>query len=82
MIVVRYADDIVVGFEHGTDAHRFLERCCAAAGVPLALHPDKTRLIEFGRSGGRARPARGRQAGDLRLPGLHLVCGRSRRGRF
>src|SRR6201990_1510086 len=51
MIVVRYADDLVVGFEHEDDARRFLdalrERFEAYA---LTLHPDKTRLLEFGRS--------------------------------
>ncbi len=50
MIIVRYADDLVAGFEHEDDARRFLdamhERFEAFA---LSLHPDKTRLIEFGR---------------------------------
>ncbi|MHC4049421.1 hypothetical protein [Bradyrhizobium sp. 25ACV] len=50
MIIVRYADDLAAGFEHEDDARHFLdairERFEAFA---LSLHPDKTRLIEFGR---------------------------------
>ena len=74
MIIVRYADDIVVGFEHEADARRFRDAMRARLEeFALSLHPDKTRLIEFGRSrGGPTRSARARQAGDLRLPGLHL----------
>ena len=50
MIVVRYADDIVVGFEHEADAHRFLDVMRSRLEeFALALHPEKTRLIEFGR---------------------------------
>ena len=60
MIVVRYADDIVLGFEHRRDAERFLaawqERL---AMFGLDLHPDKTRLIEFGRDAADHRKARG-----------------------
>ena len=50
MIVVRYADDLVVGFEHEDDARRFLVAVRARfEEFMLSLHPDKTRLIEFGR---------------------------------
>jgi group II intron reverse transcriptase/maturase len=60
VIVVRYADDSVVGFEHRDDAQRFLadlrERF---AHFGLGLAPDKTRLIEFGRFAARDREARG-----------------------
>jgi RNA-directed DNA polymerase len=58
MIVVRYADDFVVGFEHRPDAERFLDalrerlRCFA-----LELHPDKTRLIAFGKFANATRKA-------------------------
>jgi len=72
MVIVRYADDTIFGFESETDARRFLdamrERLAAFA---LTLHPDKTRLIEFGRSG-QPRTTRLEQAGDLQVPGLHL----------
>ena len=50
MIIVRYADDIVVGFEHEADAGRFLEEMRERLQeFALSLHPEKTRLIEFGR---------------------------------
>src|SRR5580658_8463610 len=50
MIIVRYADDIIVGFQHESDARRFWEAMRERLGeFALSLHPDKTRLIEFGR---------------------------------
>src|SRR5882757_1277939 len=53
MIVVRYADDTVVGFEHQADAERFLaDLRIRMAEFDLELHPDKTRLVEFGRHAG------------------------------
>lgn len=60
VIIVRYADDQIVGFEHRQDAERFLadlqERL---ARFGLRLHPEKTRLIEFGKGAIAARRARG-----------------------
>jgi RNA-directed DNA polymerase len=51
VIVVRYADDTIIGFEHQQDAERFLADLSARlAEFGLGLHPDKTRLIEFGRN--------------------------------
>ena len=74
MIIVRYADDFIVGFQHESDARRFLEAMRERLGeFALSLHPEKTRLIEFGRFA--AEPpssARAWQTGDLQLPGLHL----------
>ena len=53
VIIVRYADDLVLGFQHRADAERFLgEFKERLAKFGLELHPDKTRLIEFGRYGG------------------------------
>jgi RNA-directed DNA polymerase len=50
MIIVRYADDIVVGFEREVDARRFLDMMRERfESFSLSLHPEKTRLIEFGR---------------------------------
>ena len=50
MIVVRYADDTIVGFEHCEDAEQFLKDLHdRLAKFALSLHPDKTRLIEFGK---------------------------------
>src|ERR1700739_5162089 len=60
MIIVRYADDVVVGFEHEGDARRFLDAMRARfEEVKLSLHPDKTRLIEFGRFAATKRSRRG-----------------------
>jgi hypothetical protein len=60
MVVVRFADDFVVGFERRGDAERFLaELRDRFARFGLALHPDKTRLLEFGRFPGPNRRARG-----------------------
>jgi group II intron reverse transcriptase/maturase len=60
MIVVRYADDLVVGFQHRADAERFLKEFKdRLAKFGLELHPDKTRLIEFGRYAARDREQRG-----------------------
>ena len=60
VIVVRYADDLVAGFQHRTDAERFLrEFRDRLAKFGLELHPDKTRLIEFGRFAARNRKQRG-----------------------
>ena len=73
VIVVRFADDFVVGFQHRDEAERFLAELRERfAKFGLELHPDKTRLIEFGRVRGPepARTGRG-QAGDVQLPGLH-----------
>jgi RNA-directed DNA polymerase len=50
VIVVRYADDILLGFQHRVEADRFLELFRERLGkFGLELHPDKTRRIEFGR---------------------------------
>ena len=60
VVVVRYADDLVVGFQHRTEAERFLKEFRERlAKFGLELHPDKTRLIEFGRFAARDRNLRG-----------------------
>ena len=67
VIVLRYADDLVVGFQHRTEAERFLKEFRERlAKFGLELHPDKTRLIEFGRFAARDRKARGEGK-----PGVH-----------
>ena len=84
MILVRYADDIVVGFEHEADARRFWDAMRARLGeFALSLHPDKTRLIEFGRlaAGKRARRGLGKPE-TFAFLGFTFICGRSRQGRF
>jgi len=60
VIIVRYADDVVLGFQQRADAVRFLEAFKERlAKFGLALNPDKTRLIEFGRYAARDRSRRG-----------------------
>lgn len=60
MIIMRYADDVVVGFEHESDARRFLDAMRARLEeFALSLHPEKTRLIEFGRHAATDRKQQG-----------------------
>src|SRR6195256_2507325 len=84
MIIVRYADDVIVGFEHERDARRFWnelrERLQKFA---LSLHPEKTRLIEFGRFAAKNRKARGLGKPEtFNFLGFTFICGKSRRGKF
>ena len=67
MIIVRYADDAVLGFQHREEAERFLEELRERLRkFGLELHPEKTRLIEFGRYAADRRAKTGRgKAGDL-----------------
>ena len=84
MIIVRYADDVVVGFEHGADANRFLDAMRARfEEFALSLHPDKTRLIAFGRHAAADRAQRGQGKPEtFDFLGFTFICGKSRRGRF
>jgi RNA-directed DNA polymerase len=84
VIVVRYADDIVVGFEHRADAERFLtEMRARLADFGLTLHGEKTRLIRFGRFAALNRAERGEGKPEtFNFLGFTHICGRSREGRF
>jgi RNA-directed DNA polymerase len=84
MIIVRYADDIVVGFEHESDARRFWDAMRERLQeFSLTLHPEKTRLIEFGRHAATIRKQRGLGKPEtFTFLGFTLICGKSRRGRF
>jgi RNA-directed DNA polymerase len=84
MIMVRYADDVIVGFEHEADARRFLEAMREWLGeFALSLHPDKTRLIEFGRFAAANRERRGLGKPEtFNFLGFTFICGKSRRGKF
>jgi group II intron reverse transcriptase/maturase len=85
MIVVRYADDIVVGFEHRADAERFLQEWKdRLQKFGLELHPDKTRLIEFGRHAAENRKQRGERKPEVfDFLGFTHMCGKTRKtGRF
>jgi group II intron reverse transcriptase/maturase len=84
MIVVRFADDFVCGFQHEQDARRFLADLRGRfAKFGLELHPDKTRLIEFGRHAARRRSGRGEGKPEtFRFLGFTHICGTSKRGWF
>ena len=84
MIIVRYADDLVVGFQHEDDARRFLEAMHGRfAEFALSLHPDKTRLIEFGRHAAARRAQCGLGKPEtFDFLGFTLICSRSRGGSF
>jgi len=84
VILVRYADDYVAGFEHREDAERFLadlrERF---AEFGLELHPEKTRLIEFGRFAAERRERHGlRKPETFDFLGFTHICATNRRGGF
>ena len=84
MIVVRYADDFLVGFQEKEDAERLLlhlrERLAQFA---LELHPDKTRVIEFGRYAAKKRARRGLgQPDTFNFLGFTHLCGLSRKRAF
>ncbi|SRR5260370_41994473 len=60
VVVIRYADDVISGFQHQADADRFLENLQERLGkFGLELHPDKTRRIEFGRFAEQNRKRKG-----------------------
>jgi RNA-directed DNA polymerase len=84
MIVTRFADDFVVGFQHLGDAQRFLDDLRERlAKFNLELHPDKTRLIEFGRFAAGRRKERGLGKPEtFDFLGLTHICGKTRDGRF
>jgi group II intron reverse transcriptase/maturase len=84
MVVVRYADDIVVGFEVEADARRFWDAMRLRFGqFALELHEDKTRLLEFGRFAASSRRRRGLGKPEtFTFLGFIFICGKSRRGAF
>jgi len=83
VILVRFADDFVAGFQHRDDAERFLadlrERF---AQFNLELAAEKTRLIEFGRFAARDRAARGRRPETFAFLGFTHICATTRNGKF
>jgi group II intron reverse transcriptase/maturase len=84
VVVVRYADDLVLGFENRTDAEQFLKEFQERlAKFGLELHPDKTRLIEFGRHAARNRKRHGKGKPEtFTFLGFTHYCGQVRTGRF
>jgi RNA-directed DNA polymerase len=84
MIIVRYADDIIVGFQHETDVRRFLDAMRdRLKEFSLSLHPEKTRLIEFGRNAAanRKRLVLGKPE-TFNFLGFTFMCGNTRQGKF
>jgi RNA-directed DNA polymerase len=84
MILMRYADDIVVGFEHEADARRFWDDMRKRfEEFSLSLNPDKTRLIEFGRFAAERRAHRGLGKPEtFNFLGFTFICERNSRGQF
>jgi RNA-directed DNA polymerase len=84
MILMRYADDIVVGFEHEADARRFWDDMRKRfEEFSLSLNPDKTRLIEFGRFAAERRARRGLGKPEtFNFLGFTFICERNSRGQF
>jgi group II intron reverse transcriptase/maturase len=84
MVVVRYADDVIAGFQHRADAERFLAELRERfAKFGLELHPEKTRLLEFGPYAAehRRRADQGKPE-TFNFLGFTHICGKKRNGRF
>jgi RNA-directed DNA polymerase len=84
MIIVRYADDFIVGFQHENDARSFLDEMRERLQkFALTLHPEKTRLIEFGRFAAERRQRRGLGKPEtFNFLGFTFICGKTRHGKF
>lgn len=84
VVVVRYADDFVMGFEHRDEAERFLEELRERfQRFGLDLHPEKTRLLPFGRKAAwEWQQGRGEKPGTFNFLGFTHVCGKTRKGCF
>lgn len=84
MIVVRFADDSVVGFEYETDAKQFLaEMRKRSEAFSLSVHPEKTRILRFGRFAARNRKERGLGKPEtFNFLGFTMICGQKRTGGF
>jgi RNA-directed DNA polymerase len=84
VVVIRYADDTIAGFQYQTDADRFLQNLRERlAKFGLELHPDKTRRIEFGRFAEENRKRRGEGKPEtFDFLGFTHISGKNRLGRF
>src|SRR5215831_9917995 len=84
MIIVRYADDFIVGHQYENDARRFLDEMrVRLQEFGLSLHPEKTRLIEFGRFAAKNRKQRGLGKPEtFNFLGFTFICGKTRQGKF
>jgi RNA-directed DNA polymerase len=84
VVIVRYADDWVAGFEHRVDAERFRREVDERLKTfGLTLHENKTRLIEFGRFARENRRRRGQSKPEtFDFLGFTHCCGKTRKGKF
>jgi RNA-directed DNA polymerase len=84
VIITRWADDFIVGFEHRGDAERFLEELRERLRkFSLELHPDKTRILEFGRYAASNRKERGEgKPESFNFLGFTHICGKTGTGKF
>jgi hypothetical protein len=84
MIIVRYADDFIIGFQHEHEARRFLDEMRERLRkFALSLHPEKARLIEFGRFAAERRQRRGLGKPEtFNFLGFTFICGKTRSGKF
>jgi len=84
VVVVRFADDLVVGFTYQADGKRFLRELGERfAKFGLGLHPEKTRLLEFGRFAAANRQRRGQGKPEtFDFLGFTHMCGETRAGKF
>lgn len=84
IIIVRYADDFVVGFQHRSDALRFQSELAERLKkFELELHPDKTRILEFGRFAQSNREEKGLGKPEtFNFLGFTHICSKNRNGKF
>ncbi len=84
VVITRFADDFVVGFEHRADAERFwADLRDRLAKFSLELNAEKTRLVRFGRFAAQQRAERGLGKPEtFRFLGFTHICGKTRTGRF
>jgi group II intron reverse transcriptase/maturase len=80
---IRFADDAILCFEHKEDAEKVLSVLPKRfAKYGLTLHPEKTRLVEFGRNAKRNARRQGKKPATFDFLGLTHICARSRKGKF
>jgi group II intron reverse transcriptase/maturase len=84
VVITRWADDFIVGFQHKEDALRFLQELrYRMQKFSLELHPEKTRLIEFGRYAAERREKRAEGKPEtFNFLGFTHICATTREGRF
>jgi len=80
---IRFADDAILCFEHKEDAEKVMSVLPKRfANYGLTLHPEKTRLMEFGRQAAGNARQQGKKPDTFNFLGLTHICARSRKGKF